>query len=226
MKDSHVNVVSKSWKHCLNIATLNLCFKQRSLLALDNLVKSDDTIIFPGDMISLVKNQRNSSNPRRILSETDLEKYLPKDIKLQEKTLDLLLESAFSKFLSGRSIQIRFPHATTDYWHSTEESRADKKKGNNGFVMGAMMAGMMMVPAALAGIGMLAGKSLLVSLLALMMSVLLASKKSGDEKGGSSYEVISIPAGGGHHHHGRSLPVAHELAFNAYLSNNQQIGSE
>lgn len=112
--DSFASFLSKSWKHCRNVPTIILCFKQRSLLALDNLIKSNEAINFPGEIISLIKSKNSANFSKKFLSEEDLQKYLPKDIKVQDKTLNMLLESAYRKLLSSRALQIRFPYSTKE----------------------------------------------------------------------------------------------------------------
>lgn len=93
------------------------------------------------------------------------------------------------------------------------------KKKSNGLAMAAMMVGIMTIPTALLSVGLLAGKSLLISILALVMSLMFASRKSHDS-GSSSYDVIGVPVGG--YHHGRTLPtMAHELSYNMSTNTRQ-----
>ncbi|XP_039299891.1 uncharacterized protein LOC120355504 [Nilaparvata lugens] len=203
--------LSNSWKLCSSATSVSLCVKQRSLLAFERLSQSNDEIVFPGELISLVKtNGYVADQNSHQVSEQDLRRHLPKDERLQEQTLNILLQSAYKRFLSSRSLQIRLPSA---YNLLTSEGRGDKKKGGNGAMMGAMMAACMMIPFALAGIGMIAGKALMTSMLALMLSVLMGSRRSNDSHG-SSYEVISLPASGSHHAlHARNLILPTDLPY-------------
>lgn len=86
-------------------------------------------------------------------------------------------------------------------------------------MMGMMMMGGTLMTLGFAGLAAMAGKALMVSMMALMLSAILALKKhSGGEHHGSSLEVIQVPSHG-HGHHGRSLDDAWpttDLPYRAY----------
>lgn len=88
-------------------------------------------------------------------------------------------------------------------------------------MMGMMMMGGTLMTLGFAGLAAMAGKALMVSMMALMLSAILAAKKhGGGEHHGSSYEVIQVPSHG-HGHHGRSLDespqtTTTDLPYRAY----------
>lgn len=89
------------------------------------------------------------------------------------------------------------------------------------------MMGAAVVPLALGGLALLAGKALIVAKLALVLSAIVGLKKllsgGGDDHGG--VQVVQVPSGG---HHRRSLPLppspmtgvsgdaAHDMAYAAH----------
>ncbi|KAG8328205.1 hypothetical protein J6590_000862 [Homalodisca vitripennis] len=124
--------------------------------------------------------------------------------------------------------------------------RRRKKKGGGGWAI--LMAGGMMGALGIGSLALLAGKALMVSLMALMLSGLVALRKGGGGGGdhdAATYEVINVPTGHGHHRRtfspfgysrsletGFDLPSRHEgditatdLAYRAHVEGLQKTGS-
>lgn len=86
-------------------------------------------------------------------------------------------------------------------------------------MMGFMMKMAAMVPVAMAGLYMLAGKALMVSKIALMLSGIMGIKKllASKQSGGSSQTQWSQGGGGGGGSSWeRSLNEAHNMAYHAH----------
>ncbi|KAK7865668.1 hypothetical protein R5R35_006920 [Gryllus longicercus] len=185
---------------------LSTCLKLKLVSALDRAARSvNDVEVVDG--VSLVRDAAaaatEASASAGAKSEQQLAEELPRALGDRDDALNSMIADRALSFLQSHTLQLKFPSALT------EEGR--KKKNNmGGLLLLPLLMGAMMVPLALGGLALLAGKALLVSKLALVLAGVIGLKKllSGSHGGGGEYQVA--------HHHGRSLDAAHDLAYRAH----------
>lgn len=100
------------------------------------------------------------------------------------------------------------------------EARKKDKKGGAGMLLIPLILGGTLIPLALGGLALLAGKALIVAKLALVLAGIIGLKKLLSGGGGheSGHEVVVASGGHGGSGWGRSLDKeqAQQLAYSAY----------
>ncbi|XP_067008105.2 uncharacterized protein Osi8 [Anabrus simplex] len=197
---------------------LSSCLKLKLVTALDRASRSlNDLKITDG--LSFVRDPSVEVPQDGPKTEQELEAELPRSLVDKEDSLDGMIVDKILNFMKSHTVQMKFPSAE-DLQRSLSEDGRGKKGKLGGLLLLPLMMAAMMIPLALGGLALLAGKALLVSKLALVLSAIIGLKKLLSGSGGgheSSYQVVSVPGGGGHHY-GRSLQgeAAQQLAYRAY----------
>ncbi|XP_053682017.1 uncharacterized protein LOC128732722 [Sabethes cyaneus] len=201
------------------------CLKKRAITFIDRLSRVESITL--GDM-KVVRNERavtlQDSKP---LTETELEQSLPRGLEARDEALTNILLDKIAGVFSSRTIQISLPKLSSDeLGRGLEEGRGKMKKMMSMMIMGFMMKMAAMVPVAIAGLYLLAGKALIVSKIALLLAgiiglkKLVASKQQGGGGGWSSGG--SGHGGGGWDRRSADLAAsaaAQNLAYNSYAKN-------
>ncbi|XP_019870358.1 uncharacterized protein LOC109598895 [Aethina tumida] len=185
---SGVRIALKIYDDCSKSEGFSPCLKKKAVTALDRLARADKLNVADG--VTIVKSQDVTSQDT-VLTEEQLEASLPRALDAKEDALNDLIIDKVTKFVSSRSIEVTLPKISPE--ELLEEGRGKKMKG----MMGGMMMGVAakmaaMVPIAIAGLFLLAGKALITAKIALLLSGIIALKKLFSQKGGGG------GGGGGH----------------------------
>ncbi|VEN34750.1 unnamed protein product, partial [Callosobruchus maculatus] len=146
------------------------CGAERTLKFFDNLESRQKLQLLPG--ITLLSSS-NSSSIGRSLKELDL---LPNDpSQRREKLVDLVL-GAVSRFASGKTLVLNFDKMSREnLTRAIGEGRGkDKKNPPNPWMIGSIGLVLLLVPAALGALGVLATKALIVGKVSLVLSLISA----------------------------------------------------
>ncbi|XP_055677156.1 uncharacterized protein LOC129786282 [Lutzomyia longipalpis] len=210
-------------------AGFSVCLKKKAITFIDRVTKVD--AINVGEGVRIV---RSADSPvvdvPKSLGE-DLEKSLPRNAEARDEALTTLLADRVARFLSSRTVMVTLPKVSPDeIGRSVEEGRGKMKKMMSMMMMGFAMKMAAMIPVAIAGLYVLAGKALIISKIALLLAGIIALKKllsqknSGGGGGGgwsSGGSGGGWSSGGGGGHGGgwdrRSLE-AQDLAYRGYIT--------
>ncbi|XP_044271486.1 uncharacterized protein LOC123015677 [Tribolium madens] len=163
-----IRLVLKIYDDCSKSSGFSPCLKKKAITFLDRLSRMDHFTLAEGVMIT----KSNDVIPEATLSEEQLENTLPRASDAKDEALTNILLDKVAKFVGSRTIEVTFPKL------ALEEGRGKKMKG----MMGGMMMGMAakmaaLVPVAIAGLFLLAGKALITAKIALLISGIIAIKK-------------------------------------------------
>ncbi|CAH1375171.1 hypothetical protein MTP99_016607 [Tenebrio molitor] len=216
-----IRLALKIYDDCSKAEGFSPCLKKKAITFLDRLSRMDHFSLAEGVMVT----RSNEVIPEATLSEEQLENTLPRASDAKDAALTTLLLDKVSKFVGSRTIEVTLPKL------ALEEGRGKKMKG----MMGGMMMGMAakmaaMVPVAIAGLFLLAGKALITAKIALLISGIIAIKKlfaakHGGGHGGGGGGGHGWQSGGGGWQSGggggggwdkRSFDDAQKLAYKAY----------
>ncbi|XP_067008107.2 uncharacterized protein Osi12 [Anabrus simplex] len=199
------------------------CLKMKAITFFDRVSRVDD-IPLTEDLV-IVKKGANleSSVPKgRALTESEIEAALSVDSsESRDLKLDNILMDTIANFFNSHTVQINFPKVDGRQLQTgMEEGRGKMKK-----MMGMMMMGMAMkmaglIPIAIAGLFLLAGKALIVSKIALVLVLVIALKKILAQKQNSGHDAHHQSGGHGGGWDRRSLELAHDLAYRAQKPSN------
>ncbi|XP_069679301.1 uncharacterized protein Osi12 [Periplaneta americana] len=214
---------------------LSPCLKMKAITFFDRAMRTPEIPLT--DSLILVKNgspAETSSGPQdqqqmpvgRSLTEAELEATLPRgNYEAKDMQLNELLLDRIARFFNSYKVQIALPKLeTTELKRNLEEGRGKMKKMMGMMMMGLAMKAAAIVPIALGGLFLLAGKALIISKIALVLSLIIALKKLLSQKnsGGGHHEMHhgwqSSGGGGGGGWDRRSLKdgtAAHQLAYRA-----------
>ncbi|EFA09555.1 hypothetical protein TcasGA2_TC011665 [Tribolium castaneum] len=208
-----IRLVLKIYDDCSKSSGFSPCLKKKAITFLDRLSRMDHFTLAEGVMVT----KSNEITPEPSISEEQLENTLPRASDAQDAALTNILLDKVAKFVGSRTIEVTFPKL------ALEEGRGKKMKG----MMGGMMMGMAakmaaLVPVAIAGLFLLAGKALITAKIALLISGIIAIKKLFAAKhshGGHGWSGGG--GGGGWQSSGggwdkRSFEDPHKLAYKAY----------
>ncbi|XP_072935156.1 uncharacterized protein Osi12 [Epargyreus clarus] len=195
------------------------CLKKKAILFFDRASRMEDIPIVDG--LDIVKASPEEFPP---LSENEIDANLPKSFDNKDDALTRMLWDKIAYFANSRTIRMALPKMSGEELNKgVEEGRGKMKKMMGMMMMGAAMKMAAMIPMAIAGLFVLAGKALIVSKIALLLAGIIALKKIIAQKnsGGGG-------GGGGHESHGwasggssggwdrRSYNDVSDLAYNAY----------
>ncbi|KAK9879991.1 hypothetical protein WA026_008504 [Henosepilachna vigintioctopunctata] len=183
-ENTGVRVALKLYDDCTKSGLFSQCLKKKALTFLDRLGRMQKLSLTDGVTVTRLENE--PIDPP--IDEAQLEKSLPRGADAQDQILNTMLFDKAAKILSSRSIEIGFPKFSSDL----EEGRGKKMKG----MMGGMMMGIAakmaaLIPVAIAGLFLLAGKALITAKIALLLAGIIAIKKLVASKQQSGH-------GGGH----------------------------
>ncbi|XP_046994301.1 uncharacterized protein LOC124606363 [Schistocerca americana] len=209
--------------------TLAVCLKMRAVNLLDRAMRLPEIPL--GESVLLVRSSEedDATGGSRGASQDDLADRSSSPGQREDR-VDRALMDRVARFISSHRLQLTLPRLQgEDLERGVEEGRGKMKK-----MMGMMMMGMAskmagLIPAAIAGLFLLAGKALIVSKMALVLILVIALKKivaQRQNEGGHHYEMAhgwqGGHGGGGHGGGGhggadwdrRSL-AAHRMAYRA-----------
>ncbi|CAG9794899.1 unnamed protein product [Diatraea saccharalis] len=214
-EDMGVRYVMRLYEDCQRADGVLPCLKKKAILFFDRAARTDAIPLIDG--IDIVKTSEPEVSP---ISENDIESSLPRNLADKNEALSDMLWDRIASFANSRTVQLSLPRITgQDLNKGVEEGRGKMKKMMSMMMMGASMKMAAMIPLAIAGLFVLAGKALIVSKIALLLAGIMALKKLMSQKGGG---------GGGHESHGwssggssggwdrRAYNDASNLAYSAY----------
>ncbi|XP_050304359.1 uncharacterized protein LOC126741925 [Anthonomus grandis grandis] len=201
------------------------CLKKKAITVLDRVARMDKLPLMDG--VALVKGP-NGVEPA--VSENEIEN-LPRDIESQDDALNNMLADRVNNLLGSRTIEISMPQVS----ELLEEGRGKGGGGGGGGKGGGkggmnMMGGLMMavaaklaalIPLAIAGLFLLAGKALITAKIALLISGIIALKKLFAAKHSGHGGGWHSGGGGGWQSSGggwdkRSIDEAQRLAYKSH----------
>ncbi|XP_017779137.1 PREDICTED: uncharacterized protein LOC108564540 [Nicrophorus vespilloides] len=219
LENAGVRIAMRVYDECSKSEGFSPCLKKKAITFLGRLGRMDKLTL--GDGFNVVKAE-DAPISENLISEEELEKTLP---RASDSALDSILMDKISNFIGSRTIQITMPKFSASDL-SFEEGRGKKMKG----MMGGMMMGIAakmaaLIPVAIAGLFLLAGKALITAKIALLLSgiialkKLLASKHSGGGGGGghSGGHGGWSSGGSGGGWDKRSFDESQQLAYKAYI---------
>ncbi|XP_055543299.1 uncharacterized protein LOC129728855 [Wyeomyia smithii] len=200
------------------------CLKKRAITFIDRLSRVESISV--GDM-KVVRNERAAAlQDSKPLTEVELEQTLPRGLEARDEALTNILLDKIAGVFSSRTIQISLPKLSSDeLGRGLEEGRGKMKKMMSMMIMGFMMKMAAMVPVAIAGLYLLAGKALIVSKIALLLAGIIGLKKlvaSKQQGGGGGWSSGGSGHGGGWDRRSADLAAsaaAQNLAYNSYAKN-------
>ncbi|XP_030768085.1 uncharacterized protein LOC115891682 [Sitophilus oryzae] len=150
------------------------CLKKKAITFLDRLGRMEKLSILDG--VALVKSPGDQAQEihSNLVTENEIDKNLPRSIEDKDAALNTMLMDKASSILSSRTIEISVPKVS----ELIEEGRGGKMKDMMGGMMMAIAAKMAaLIPIAIAGLFLLAGKALVTAKIALLISGIIALKK-------------------------------------------------
>ncbi|XP_056635944.1 uncharacterized protein LOC130444689 [Diorhabda sublineata] len=237
-ENTGVRLALKIYDDCTKAEGFSACLKKKAITFLDRISRMDKLNLADGVTVQKVPD---ASIEGPAVTEDQLDNTLPRASDAKDAALTKMLLDKASRFVSSRSIEVALPKI-----QAADLIEEGRKKGGGGMGgkggMKGMMGGMMMgiaakmaalIPIAIAGLFLLAGKALITAKIALLLSGIIALKKifaakqggSGGGHGGSGWQ-----SGGGHGGSGggggwqssgggwdkRSYNEGANLAYNAY----------
>ncbi|CAG9760724.1 unnamed protein product [Ceutorhynchus assimilis] len=229
-----VRFILKIYDECANSEGFSPCLKKKAVTFLDRVARMDKLPLMDG--VSLVKSKDAIQEPQ--IAENEIEENLPRSLEGQDEALNNLLSDRVTNLLGSRTIEISMPNIS----EMIEEGRKGGGGGGGGGGKGGggkmkdMMGGMMMaiaakmaalIPIAIAGLFLLAGKALITAKIALLISGIIALKKlfaakqHGGSHHGGGWSSGGGGGGGGWQSSGggwdkRSIEAAQQLAYKPY----------
>ncbi|PZC78355.1 uncharacterized protein LOC110375922 [Helicoverpa armigera] len=184
--------ISKVYEDCQNSNGFVPCLKKKAILFFDRAARMDVIPLVAG--VDVVKTT-NMEMPT--INENDIEAVLPRNLGKDEALTEMLWDR-IAAFANSRTVQLSLPKISgQDLNKGVEEGRGKMKKMMGMMMMGGAMKMAAMIPLAIAGLFVLAGKALIVSKIALLLSGIMLLKKLMSAKSGGG-------GGGGHDSHGWS----------------------
>ncbi|XP_045780342.1 uncharacterized protein LOC123877570 [Maniola jurtina] len=217
--DLGMKYMMRIYEDCQRADGILPCIKKKAILFFDRAARMEAIPLVDG--IDIVKTSEVEVVP---VSENDIEASLPRNLESKDEVLSEMLWDRIATFANSRTIQLSLPKMSGDELNKgVEEGRGKMKKMMGMMMMGAAGKMAAMIPLAIAGLFVLAGKALIVSKIALLLAGIIALKKIIAQKNGGG--------GGGHESHGWSSggggggggwdkrSYANDLAYKAYKNN-------
>ncbi|CRK87115.1 CLUMA_CG000867, isoform A [Clunio marinus] len=194
---------------------LTACLKKKAITFIDRVARLDSLTVNEG-----FKIVKNSNAPElKVMSENELEKNLPRGLEARDEALTELLVEKAATFVSGRTVQVELPKLSTEeLGRGLEEGRGKMKKMMSMMMAGFFMKLLSMVPVAIAGLYVLAGKALIVSKIALLLAGIIGLKKIIAQKqaGGGGQQGWAAGGGGGWERSIDQQMANHNLVYRAH----------
>ncbi|XP_047539768.1 uncharacterized protein LOC125073110 [Vanessa atalanta] len=190
--DFGMKYVMRIYEDCQRTDGIMPCLKKKAILFFDRAARMEAIPLVAG--VDIVKTSDMEIVP---VSENDIDANLPRNIDSKDEALTDMLWNRIAAFANSRTIQLSLPKMSGEELNKgVEEGRGKMKKMMGMMMMGAAMKMAAMIPLAIAGLFILAGKALIVSKIALLLAGIIALKKIIAQKNGGG--------GGGHESHGWS----------------------
>ncbi|XP_046973263.1 uncharacterized protein LOC124539927 [Vanessa cardui] len=190
--DFGMKYVMRIYEDCSRTDGIMPCLKKKAILFFDRAARMEAIPLVAG--VDIVKTSDMDVMP---VSENDIDANLPRNIASKDEALTDMLWNRIAAFANSRTIQLSLPKISGEELNKgVEEGRGKMKKMMGMMMMGAAMKMAAMIPLAIAGLFILAGKALIVSKIALLLAGIIALKKIIAQKNGGG--------GGGHESHGWS----------------------
>jgi len=215
-----IRIALRVYDECSKADGFSPCLKKKAITFVNRLARMDKLTL--GEGINIVKADDAPNPTENSITEDDIEKTLPRAADAQDAALDSMLMDKISSFISSRTLQVTMPKISASDL-SFEEGRGKKMKGMmHGMMMGMAAKMAAMIPVAIAGLFLLAGKALITAKIALLLSGIIALKKllankqggGGGHSSGGHGGWQSSGSGGGWDK--RSFDEAQKMAYNAY----------
>ncbi|GLH08716.1 Uncharacterized protein GBIM_13891 [Gryllus bimaculatus] len=199
---------------------LSGCLKMKAITFFDRAARAAQ-IPLADNLVLVKKAAAVAATPPagRSLTEADVEAALPRgaaDADARDLKLDNILLDSVARFFNSHTVQIDFPKMEgTQLQRGIEEGRGKMKKMMNMMMMGVAMKLAGLIPLAIAGLFVLAGKAFIVSKIALVLALIIALKKILSQKQGGGHEMNhgGWQGGGGGGGWDRRSFDAHDMAF-------------
>ncbi|VEN34754.1 unnamed protein product [Callosobruchus maculatus] len=175
---SGVRIALKIYDDCAKADGFSPCLKKKAITFLDRLSRMEKLTIADGVVLARAADATKDGLP---ITEEQLENTLPRSSDAKDDALNGLLMDKVSNFIGSRTVEVALPKITAEDFVGTGGGG-----GGGGGKMKNMMGGMMMavaakmaalVPIAIAGLFLLAGKALITAKIALLISGIIAIKK-------------------------------------------------
>ncbi|KAJ8930501.1 hypothetical protein NQ314_016693 [Rhamnusium bicolor] len=239
-ENAGVRVALKIYDDCSKVDGFSSCLKKKQSPFLDRLGRMEKFYLTEGIAVIRAPDVQIDES---IVTEEQLDNTLSRSSVAKDDALNSMLFDTVAKFVGSRTLEITMPK------FSVEDFRVEKgRKGGEGGgggggggkggmkgMMGGMMMGIAakmaaMIPVAIAGLFLLAGKALITAKIALLLSGIIAIKKlfgskqsgGGGSGGGHGHGWQSSGHGGGGWQSGgggwdkRSIDEPQQLAYKAY----------
>ncbi|XP_073963190.1 DUF1676 domain-containing protein Osi12 [Choristoneura fumiferana] len=213
-EDMGVKSMMRIYEECQRTDGIVPCLKKKAILFFDRVARMEAIPVVDG--IEVVKTSEPEVAP---ISEKDIEATLPRNLQDKDETLTTMLWDRIASFANSRTIQLSLPKMTGQELNKgVEEGRGKMKKMMGMMAMGFAMKMAAMMPVAIAGLFLLAGKALIVSKIALLLAGIIALKKIMAQKSGGGHDSgwSSGGSSGGGGWDRRSYNDVSELAYSAY----------
>ncbi|XP_063541916.1 uncharacterized protein LOC134750627 [Cydia strobilella] len=213
-EDMGLKSMLRIYEECQRTNGIVPCLKKKAILFFDRVARMEAIPVIDG--IEVIKSSEPEVAP---ISEKDIEATLPRNLQDKDETLSEMLWDRIASFANSRTIQLSLPKMTgQELNRGVEEGRGKMKKMMGMMAMGFAMKMAAMVPLAIAGLFILAGKALIVSKIALLLSGIIALKKIIAQKnsGGGGHDSGWSSGGTSGGWDRRSYNDVSELAYSAY----------
>ncbi|KAB0794506.1 hypothetical protein PPYR_11345 [Photinus pyralis] len=207
----------KVYRECA-ASELSPCLKLKLISAMDRALRAfNDVSVMEG--VTFVKDSK-APEPAAPKTVAEIEASLPRELN-RDDALNQLIVERFVNFFDTHSLQIKLPSASDIKRSLSDEGRKKKNRMGGLLLLPLILVGTL-VPIALGGLALLAGKALIVAKIALVLAGVLGLKKLFGGHGGGSdsgHEVVVAGSGGaGGSTWARSYDKeqAQKIAYSAY----------
>ncbi|CAH2097081.1 unnamed protein product [Euphydryas editha] len=157
--DLGMKYVMRIYEDCQRTDGILPCLKKKAILFFDRAARMEAIPLIDG--VDIVKKSDMETVP---VSENDIDASLPRNLESKDEALTDMLWNRIAAFANSRTIQLSLPKMTGQELNKgVEEGRGKMKKMMGMMMMGAAMKMAAMIPLAIAGLFVLAGKALIVS---------------------------------------------------------------
>ncbi|KAF9819282.1 hypothetical protein SFRURICE_000273 [Spodoptera frugiperda] len=164
--------ISRVYEDCQNADGFAQCLKKKAIMFFDRAARMETIPLVDG--VDVVRSKGVTLQP---ITENEIEAVLPRSLN-KDETLNEMLWDRIAAFANSRTVQLSLPKVSGDELNKgVEEGRGKMKKMMSMMMMGGAMKMAAMIPLAIAGLFVLAGKALIVSKVLLMILLLLLGLK-------------------------------------------------
>ncbi|XP_050685632.1 uncharacterized protein LOC126980053 [Leptidea sinapis] len=206
-EDFGLKYMTKVYEDCRKSEGILPCLTSKAITFFDRAAKMDAISLIDG--VDIVKTGHE-------ISENEVDSTIPRNLENSKGLTDVLFDR-IAAFVNSRTIQLSLPKISGQELNKgVEEGRGKMKKMMGMMMMGAAMKMAAMIPLAIAGLFVLAGKALIISKIALLLAGIIALKKLIAAKNSSGgHESQGWSSGGSGGWDRRSLDAS-DLVYSAY----------